>query len=33
MNNKVRKIFAIFILVLLLIISSASYYGIKGIDN
>ena len=33
MNNKVRKIFAITILVLLLIISSTNYYGIKGIDN
>ncbi len=33
MNFKVRKIFAIFILVLLLIISSSNYYGIKGIDN
>lgn len=33
MNFKVRKIFAIFILVLLLIIESSSYYGIKGIDN
>ena len=30
---KARKIFAIFILVLLLIISSSNYYGIKGIDN
>ena len=33
MNNKVRKIFAILILSLLLIISSTNYYGIKGIDN
>lgn len=33
MNNKVRKIFAIIILTLLLIISSTNYYGIKGIDN
>lgn len=33
MNIKVRKIFVIFILVLLLIISSSNYYGIKGIDN
>ena len=33
MNNKVRKIFAIIILALLLVISSANYYGIKGIDN
>lgn len=33
MNNKVRKVFAILILALLLVISSASYYGIKGIDN
>lgn len=33
MNNKVRKIFAIIILALLLVISTTSYYGIKGIDN
>lgn len=33
MNFKVRKVFAIFILAILLIISSSSYYGIKGIDN
>ena len=33
MNNKVRKFFAIILLTLLLIISSAEYYGIKGIDN
>ena len=33
MKFKIRKIFAILILVLLLIISSANYYGIKGIDN
>ena len=33
MNNKVRKIFAIIILVLLLVISSTTFYGIKGIDN
>ena len=33
MNHKVRKIFAIFILAILLIISTTNYYGIKGIDN
>ena len=33
MNHKIRKIFAIFILTLLLIISTSNYYGIKGIDN
>ena len=33
MNNKVRKIFAIIILVLLLVISSTTFYGIIGIDN
>lgn len=33
MNYKVRKVFAIIILTLLLVISSTSYYGIKGIDN
>ena len=33
MNNKVRKIFAIIILALLLVISTTSYYGIKGIEN
>ena len=33
MNNKIRKIFAIIIFALLLIISSTNYYGIKGIDN
>lgn len=33
MNNKARKIFAIIILALLLVISTTSYYGIKGIDN
>ena len=33
MNNKIRKIFAIIIFALLLIISSTKYYGIKGIDN
>ena len=33
MNNKARKIFAIVILALLLVISTTSYYGIKGIDN
>lgn len=33
MNFKIRKVFAIFILAILLIISSSSYYGIKGIDN
>lgn len=33
MNHKIRKIFAIFILTLLLIISASNYYGIKGIDN
>ena len=33
MNNKIRKIFAIFILTILLLISTTKYYGIKGIDN
>ena len=33
MNSKVRKVFAIIIFTLLLVISSTSYYGIKGIDN
>lgn len=33
MNYKVRKIFAIFILSLLFLISTTNYYGIKGIDN
>ena len=33
MNNKARKVFAIVILTILIIISSANYYGIKGIDN
>ena len=33
MNNKARKVFAIIIFLLLLIISSTNYYGIKGIDN
>ena len=33
MNSKARKIFAILILTLLLVISTTSYYGIKGIDN
>lgn len=33
MNNKARKVFAIVILTVMLIISSANYYGIKGIDN
>ena len=33
MNSKARKVFAILILALLLVISTSSYYGIKGIDN
>ena len=33
MNHKVRKIFAIIILTVMLVISSTNYYGIKGIDN
>lgn len=33
MNSRIRKIFAIIILVLLLVISITDYYGIKGIDN
>ena len=33
MNHKVEKFFAILILTVLLIVSSSSYYGIKGIDN
>lgn len=33
MNHKVQKFFAIFILTILLLVSSSSYYGIKGIDN
>ncbi len=33
MNHKVQKFFAILILTILLIVSSSSYYGIKGIDN
>lgn len=33
MNYKVQKFFAIFILTVLLIVSSSSYYSIKGIDN
>ena len=33
MNYKVQKFFAIFILTILLIVSSSSYYSIKGIDN
>lgn len=33
MNHKIRKIFAIIILTIMLIISSTNYYGIKGIDN
>lgn len=33
MNDKVRKIIAIILFTLLLVISSTNYYGIKGIDN
>lgn len=33
MNYKVQKFFAIFILTVLLIVASSSYYGIQGIDN
>ena len=33
MNSKVRKFFAIIILAILIVISTTSYYGIKGIDN
>ena len=33
MNYKVRKVFAIFILALLILIASTNYYGIRGIDN
>ena len=33
MNYKVRKVFAIFILTLLILVASTSYYGIRGIDN
>lgn len=33
MKFKIRKIFAVIILTLLLVISSVSYYGIKGIDD
>ncbi len=33
MKFRIRKVFAVFIMVLLLIISSSKYYGIKGIDN
>ena len=33
MNDKVRKIIAIILFALLLVISSTNYYGIKGIDN
>lgn len=33
MNYKVQKIFAIFILVLLILVASTSYYGVRGIDN
>ena len=33
MNYKVQKFFAIFILAVLLVVASSSYYGIQGIDN
>lgn len=33
MNYKVRKAFAIFILTLLILVATTSYYGIRGIDN
>ena len=33
MNYKVQKFFAIFILAVLLVVASTSYYGIQGIDN
>ena len=33
MNYKVRKVFAIFILTLLILVATTSYYGIRGIDN
>ena len=33
MNYKVQKFSAIFILTVLLIVASSSYYGIQGIDN
>ena len=33
MNYKVRKVFSIFILTLLILIASTKYYGIRGIDN
>lgn len=33
MNYKLQKFFAIFILTTLLVVSSSSYYSIKGIDN
>ena len=33
MNDKLRKIFVIVLLTLMLIISTTNYYGIKGIDN
>ena len=33
MNYKVRKVFAIFILALLILAVSTNYYGIRGIDN
>lgn len=33
MNYKIQKFFAIFILTVLLIVASSSYYGIQGIDN
>ena len=33
MNHKVQKFFAIFILAVLLVVASSSYYGIQGIDN
>lgn len=33
MNYKVRKIFAIFILTILILVATTNYYGIRGIDN
>lgn len=33
MNYKVRKLFAVFILALLILVASTNYYGIRGIDN
>ena len=33
MNYKIRKVFAIFILTLLILVATTSYYGIRGIDN